>query len=176
MSNIVYIGVSLDGYIADKKGGLEWLEIIPNPDNDDLGWSDFMERIDALVMGRNTFEAVLGFGVQWPYEKKVFVLSNTLKSLPDGYEDKAEIINGTPKEITKKLKDKGYNNLYVDGGKTIQSFLQADMIDEMIITRLPILLGGGSPLFGNLSEHKIFEHVSTKVMLNAMVSTHYKRK
>ena len=77
MTNIVYIATSLDGYIADKDGGLDWLNSIPNPENVDLGFANFMERIDALVMGRATFETVCGFDVEWPYPKPVFVLSNT---------------------------------------------------------------------------------------------------
>ncbi len=72
MSNIVYVATSLDGYIADKDGGIDWLESIPNPDHDDFGWENFIERIDALVMGKKTFETVLGFGVEWPYPKKVY--------------------------------------------------------------------------------------------------------
>ena len=83
MSNIVYIATSLDGYISDKDGGLEWLQMVPNPDNLDFGWADFMSRIDAIVMGRITFETVCGFDCDWPYSKPVFVLSNTLTSLPD---------------------------------------------------------------------------------------------
>jgi len=176
MCNIVYIGTSLDGFIADRNGGLDWLQSVPNPDNDDLGWNEFMERIDAIVMGRITFETILGFDVEWPYQRKVFILSNTLKSLPRGFEDKAEIVNGTPSEITSKLEAKGFENLYIDGGKTIQSFLADDMIDELIITRLPILLGGGTPLFGNLPEHMTLDHISTKVLLGSMVTSHYKRR
>ena len=176
MSNIVYIGVSIDGYIADRDGGLDWLQSVPNLDNDDFGFTGFIESIDALVMGRNTFETVVGFGGEWPYTKKVFVLSKTLLSLPPRYEGKAEIIKGTPSQITKTLNSKGYKNLYIDGGKTIQSFLLDDLIDEMIITRIPILLGGGTPLFGNLPRHLIFDHISTRVLLNELVLSHYKRR
>ena len=83
MTNIVYIATSLDGYIADKEGGLDWLNCVPNPHQDDMGFVDFMNSIDALVMGRNTFETVCGFDMPWPYNKPVFVLSNTLKSIPE---------------------------------------------------------------------------------------------
>ena len=176
MSNIVYVGTSLDGYIADSDGGLDWLESIPNPENDDLGWGEFMERIDAIVMGRNTYETVLSFGVDWPYPKKVFVLSNTLHSPPKELEKKVEIVSGRPSEIVALLNDDGYENLYIDGGSTVQSFLEDDLIDELVITRLPILLGEGTPLFGPLPEHRMFEHVSTKVLLDAMVVSRYMRK
>ena len=90
MSNIVFIATSLDGYIADKDGGLDWLQSIPNPENLDMGWGDLIDRIDALVMGRKTFEKVCSFDCDWPYSKPVFVLSNSMKSKPDGYEGKAE--------------------------------------------------------------------------------------
>lgn len=176
MSNIVYIATSLDGYIADKDGGLGWLHSIPNPDNLDLGWVDFMEKIDALIMGRNTFETVCGFNVEWPYPMPVFVLSDTMTSMPEAYSDKASIISGSLSEVVESLNQRGFTDLYVDGGKTIQSFLDADMIDELIITQLPILLGGGVPLFGTLAEPLAFEHISTQVHLDALVQTHYRRK
>jgi len=176
MTNIVYIATSLDGYISDKEGGLEWLHSIPNPDNLDLGFSDFLESVDALIMGRNTFETVCSFDVEWPYPVPVFVLSNTMTSIPEGYKDKADIVSGPLSQIIESLNVKGFKRLYVDGGKTIQSFLKADFIDEMIITQLPILLGGGVPLFGDMNEALDFEHVTTQVYLDAMVKTHYRRK
>ncbi|MGI9276141.1 MAG: dihydrofolate reductase family protein [Endozoicomonas sp.] len=175
MSNIVYIATSLDGYIADSDGGLDWLQTVPNPEHDDFGFAEFMAGIDALVMGRNTFDVVCGFGGEWPYPKPVFVLSSSLKEIPAEYKDKAELVCGSLKEVVESLRQRGFNNLYTDGGKTIQSFLQAGMIDEMIITRIPILLGGGIPLFGSLPEHMTFEHVGTKVLLDALVQSHYRR-
>ena len=176
MPNTVYIATSLDGYIADKDGGLDWLHSIPNPDNFDLGWADFIAKIDALVMGRNTFEAVCGFGVEWPYPMPVFVLSTSMTSIPGAYRDKAEIVNGPLPLVIESLHAKGFTNLYIDGGKTIQSFLRADLIDEMIITQIPILLGGGSALFSDLSKPIAFEHLGTKLLLNAMVQNHYRSK
>ena len=175
MTNIVYIATSLDGYISDKDDGLDWLDSIPNPDNIDMGFDDHMNRIDALVMGRKTFEVVCGFDGPWPYTKPVFVLSNSLSSLPEGYEDKAELVSGSLADVLATIHSRGHENLYVDGGTTIQSFLKEDLIDEMIITVLPILLGGGSPLFGELAQPMRFEHVKTEVMLNAMVQSHYQR-
>jgi dihydrofolate reductase len=135
-----------------------------------------MDRIDAIVMGRKTFEKVCGFGCGWPYSKPVFVLSNSLSSLPQEYEGKAELISGMLSDILKALHRKGYERLYIDGGVTIQSFLEEDLIDEMIITVLPILLGGGSPLFGALSKPLDFDLMNSEVMLNAMVKNHYRRR
>ncbi len=71
MANYVYIATSLDGFIADKDGGLDWLMEIPSPDNSDYGFAEFMDRVDALVMGRNTFDKVVTFG-EWPYTKHRF--------------------------------------------------------------------------------------------------------
>lgn len=176
MSNTVYIATSLDGYIADRNGGLDFLQTVPAPEGDDLGFGDFMASIDALIMGRITMETVLGFNIGWPYDKPVFVLSNTMSEVPEILEGKAEIIQGTPTDISAELKGRGFEKLYIDGGKVIQSFLDDDLIDDMIITTIPILLGGGSSLFGALSDHLEFDHVSTEILAGAMVKSHYKRK
>ena len=176
MSNIVFIATSLDGYISDKDDGLDWLHSIPNPDKLDFGFDALMNRIDAMVMGRKTFEKVHSFDGLWPYSNPVFVLSKSLSSLPEGYEGKAELISGTLDDVLATIHGRGHQELYVDGGSTIQSFLKQDLIDEMIITVLPILLGGGSPLFGDLPEPLGFEHVKTEVLLDAMVQSHYNRK
>lgn len=175
MANIVFIATSLDGYIADKNGGLDWLQSVPNPDNIDMGFAPLMERVDALVMGRNTLEVVLSFGVEWPYSKPVFVLSNTLTKVPAGYEDKVFLVKGELKEVVQNLNEQGYKDLYIDGGKTIQSFLKQDLIDEMSITTIPVLLGGGSPLFGELDTMQSFKLVESQIHLDAIVQTTYQR-
>ena len=176
MSNIVFIATSLDGYIADKDGGVDWLHSIPNPENLDMGYVELNDRIDALVMGRKTFEKVCSFDCDWPYSKPVFVLSNSMKSIPDGYKGKVESIKGSLSEVMESIHQKGYKHLYVDGGVTVQSFLNEDLIDEMIITVIPILLGGGIRLFGELPIQMEFEHVKTEVFLSAIVQNHYRRK
>lgn len=176
MPNIVYIATSLDGYIADKHNNIDWLHDIPNPDGSDLGFSQFMSSIDALVMGRNTLEKVLSFDCDWPYSKPVFVLSNTMTSVPTGYEDKVFLVNGELNTIVKELNGKGLQNLYIDGGVTIQNFLKEDMIDELIITTIPVLLGGGIPLFGELSEPLKFKHSQSNQMLDCIVQNHFIRE
>lgn len=173
--NKVYIGVSIDGYIADRNGGLEWLEQVPNPDNNSMGYEEFMSGIDALVMGKNTFETVLGFGGDWPYTKPVFVLSTTLQSVPVELENRVFIVNGTLKSVINEVHNKGYHNLYIDGGRTIQSFLKEDLIDEIITSTIPVLLGGGSRLFGDLTKHLEFELASSTVLLNQIVQTRFIR-
>jgi dihydrofolate reductase len=106
----------------------------------------------------------------------MYVLSNSLKSIPEGYEGKAETIKGSLSEVIESIHQKGYKHFYIDGGVTVQSFLKEDLIDEMIITVIPILLGGGIPLFGELPKQMEFEVVKTEVFLNAIVQNHYRRK
>jgi dihydrofolate reductase len=174
--NSVFIATSLDGYIADKIGGIDWLYSIPNPSNNDMGYIEFISDIDALVMGRTTFETVCGFDVDWPYDKPVFVLSTTLQEIPESHKGKAFLVKGTLTEILEQIHKKGYHRLYIDGGTTIRNFLKTDFIDEMIITTIPILLGGGSPLFSELPKELEFELIKTTTFLNQVSQNHYKRK
>lgn len=174
MSLYVYIAQSLDGYIADKNGGIDWLNEIPNPENSDFGFAEFIGKIDAIVMGRNTFETAISFGV-WIYTKPVYVVSATLNDLPQEYSGKAEILNLKPKQIIETLAKNGMKNLYIDGGALIQSFLSEDLIDELIITSIPILLGGGIPLFGELDNSLKFKFQKSEVLNNSLVKSYYKR-
>ena len=176
MPNYVYIAVSLDGFIADKDGGIDFLSSTPNPDNDDFGFAKFMESVDGLIMGRKTFETVCGFGGEWGYSKRVFVLSNTMAAVPPGYDDKAEIVTGEMGSILRSLSERGYINMYIDGGITVQSFLREGLIDEIIITTIPVILGGGSPLFSSLPAPIALELVKSEVLLNALVKNHYRIK
>lgn len=175
--NTVYIATSIDGYIAREDGTIDWLMELPNPGNSDYGFSVFLDRIDGIIMGRNSFETVLAFN-EWPYPKAmpIFVLTNSLDELPATLPAKVEIVKGELKRIIGSLKVKGIRNLYIDGGKTIQGFLQEDLIDEMIITRIPILLGSGIPLFGKNNLELKFEHVETEVFNNLLVRSKYIRK
>lgn len=176
MKNRVYIATSLDGYIADKDGGIDWLEGIPNPDGDDMGYGDFMAQTDALLMGRTTFETVCSFDIDWPYTKPVYVLSNTLTEVPEAYVGKVWLVKGTLTEVLRQINARGHYQLYIDGGTVISSFLAEDLIEEMIITVFPILLGGGHRLFGALPEKQEFELVNSKTCLGQLVQNHYRRK
>jgi dihydrofolate reductase len=148
MGNFAYIATSLDGFIARKDGSLDWLVNIDNPEKSDYGFSDFISQIDAVVIGRGTYEVVAGFR-PWPYNKPVFVLSTTLKH--EYIETiNVKILSKDPSELVSYLNSKGFNNLYIDGGKTIQGFLSQNLIDELIISRIPVLLGSGIPLFGEI--------------------------
>jgi dihydrofolate reductase len=174
--NIVFIAKSLDGFIAGKNGELNWLHSIPNPKNIDMGFNDLMQEIDAIIMGRITFETVCKLGGEWPYHKHVFVLSHSLKEIPEKLNKKATLINGKPQTILDKIYEKKYFKLYIDGGRTIHAFLTEDLIDELRITTIPILLGGGFPLFGDLANPMEFEHIESKTFLNQIVQNHYRRK
>lgn len=176
MSNIVYIAASLDGFIADKDGGLEWLQNTPNPDGIDFGYKDFIDRIDAIIMGRRTFEVVLGFGIEWPYKKPVFVLTNTLKVVSDILKEHVEIITGNLQDIVNNLNKRGLKNIYIDGGSTIQSFLKENLIQEIIITTIPIILGGGVPLFSELQNSVSLELIKSEVFKDSIVQNHYRIK
>lgn len=174
--NLVFIAQSLDGYISDRNGGLGWLEMVPNPEKLDMGYVSMIERVDALVMGRNTFDTVCSFGIDWPYTKPVFVISNSMSEVPEKYKGKIELVNGSLKEILENIHAKGYESLYIDGGKTIQSFLKEDLIDELIVTTFPVLLGGDASLFGDLPKEQEYELMESKVYLDQIMQTAYKRK
>lgn len=130
--------------------------------------------MDTAVIGRGTFEKVLSFR-DWPYNKKVFVLSTSIKQIPDNLQGKAEIVSMRPKEMINFLAGSGFTNIYVDGGKVIQEFLKEDCIDELIITRVPTLIGKGIPLFGLLDKDLHFEHIETNVYSNGLVKSRYRR-
>lgn len=147
----VYIATSVDGFIATSEGGLEWLEkpeyfAVPMKG---LSFSDFLSTVDGLVMGRKTFEKVLTFG-HWPYEgTPVVVLSSNEIEIPSHLANAVRLESGMPQEILERLATAGCRHMYIDGGITIQRFLKAKLINEITITRIPVLLGSGLPLFGN---------------------------
>jgi dihydrofolate reductase len=174
MANYVYIATSLDGFIATLDGGVEWLDDVPNPDGSDFGFAAFIARVDAILMGSGTYEKVLSFG-QWPYENKVFVLSQRIKSVPEELTGKVEIVKGPLADVIADLKGQGFEHLYVDGGKVIQRLLREDLIDELIITKIPKLLGKGIPLFGDLDEIMAFTHIETEVLNDCLVKSRYAR-
>lgn len=127
-------------------------------------------------MGRKTFETVCGFEIDWPYQQPVFVLSNTLQEIPEPYQGKAFLVSGNLTDVLAQIHQKGFGRLYIDGGTTIRGFLAADLIDEMIITTIPILLGGGSTLFSTLPKELDFELLGVKTYLGQVTQQHYKRK
>jgi dihydrofolate reductase len=165
----VFIGTSLDGFIARRNGALDFLPESPEPH----GYEEFFASVDALVIGRKTFETVLGFG-DWPYGKKrVIVLSSQpldFSGVKDGH---VEQMAESPAEIVAKLAATGAHNLYIDGGITIQRFLRAGLIQRLIITRVPVLIGEGIPLFGSLPGDVRLRHVATQHYASGLVKSEY---
>src|SRR5215216_2825414 len=158
MKASVFIGTSLDGFIARADGALDFL---PPGGGEPHGYDEFMATVDALVIGRNTFETVLGFDT-WPYGKTpVFVLSSRPLA-PAPSEAVVEHLSGPPAEIVSHLSDCVIRHIYVDGGITIQRFLAAGLIQRLIITRVPVLIGDGIPLFGPLPQDVRLRHVETR--------------
>ena len=174
--NKVFIATSIDGFIAGKKGEIDWLDAIPGLDNIDTGYDAFMSDIDALVMGRITFETVCGFDMDWPYQKPVFVVSNTMNEIPEELMGKVHHVKGAVMNILNEIHQMGFHNLYIDGGGLIQSFLREEFIDEMIITVIPIVLGGGHSLFWKLTTRLHYECQGTKHFLNSVVQNHFVRR
>ncbi len=172
----VFIGTSLDGFIARPDGSIDWLIAGENPSNtEDYGYQAFADTIDGMVMGRNTYELAITFP-EWQYKgKRVFVLTTGSPRIPDHLADSVEIAHESPVALVKRLEREGFKRLYVDGGKTIQSFLRAGLIDDMTITQLPVLIGEGIPLFGPLAHDLRFKHIETITYPNGYVQSKYER-
>jgi len=171
----VFVGVSLDGFIARANGDLDWLMGDAESDGGDHGYNEFIAGIDAIVMGRKTFEKVLTFA-KWYYgDKRVVVLSNHPLdlSLARDRGGVVELMGGSPAEIVSKLAASGARCLYVDGGITIQRFLCAGVIHRLIISRLPVLIGEGIPLFGSLPRDIRLNHIATRTYPGGMVHSEY---
>jgi dihydrofolate reductase len=166
----VFIGTSLDGFIARPNGALDFL---PEGCGEPHGYNEFIATVDALVIGRNTFETVLAFPV-WPYgDKRVVVLSSQPIDLSAVRGGVVEQMAGPPAEIVAKLAASGAHHLYVDGGITIQNFLRAGLIDRLTITRVPVLIGDGIPLFGALPRDVRLHHVATQHYPSGLVKSEY---
>ena len=170
MTASVFIGVSVDGFIARPNGDLDWL---PAGGGEPHGYDEFMASVDALVIGRNTFEKVLTFDT-WPYgDKRVVVLSSCPVDLSVVKGGVVEQMGGSPAEIVSQLAASGANHLYVDGGITIQRFLREGLIQRLIITRVPVLIGEGIPLFGSLPHDVRLQHVATRHYPSGLVQSEY---
>jgi len=166
--NKIFIATTIDGYIADREGKIDYLDIFPELNTIDTGYASFISDIDALVMGRLTYETVCAFDIPWQYTKPVYVLSSRPKSGRLKFDLHVTYLKGHTNEILDQVHKDGYHKLYIDGGSVIQSFLAKDLIDEMIITIIPVLLGGGSPLFGVHNQMLHFRCTETKHFLNAV--------
>ncbi len=165
----VFCATSLDGYIARADDGLDWLPTDPEPH----GYDEFIATIDAIVMGRKTFDVVLAFG-SWLYGTTPVIV---LTSRPDAVARPAgavvEGMSGTPGEIVARLEQRGMRHLYINGGITIQRFVAAGLIQRMTITQIPVLLGTGIPLFGPVPHDIRLRPVATRSYPSGLVQTEY---
>jgi dihydrofolate reductase len=170
MTAFVFIGTSVDGFIARPNDDLDFL---PEGGGEPHGYNEFIASVDAIVIGRKTFEKVLTFGA-WPYgDKRVVVLSSRPLDLSKASGGVVEQMAGPPAEIVSQLAARGVYNLYVDGGVTIQRFLRAGAIQRLIITRVPVLIGEGVPLFGALPHDVRLRHVATRAYPSGLVQSEY---
>jgi dihydrofolate reductase len=172
MKASVFIATSLDGFIARTNGDIDWLGE-PQEGGEDQGYQKFIDTVDFLVMGRNTYEKVLSFGMPWPYEKPVVVLTHRPLDIAAELASSVESMSGSPADIVAKLSVRGAQHLYVDGGRTIQSFLDASLIQRLIITRIPVLLGAGIPLFGPLQQDIKLRHIETRAFEDGNLQSEY---
>jgi dihydrofolate reductase len=165
----VFVGTSLDGFIARANGEFDFLD---EGGGEPHGYDEFMATVDALVIGRKTFETVLAFE-QWPYGKKPVVVLSTRPLPPAPPEAVVEHMSGEPAEIWAQLTARGLQHIYVDGGITIQRFFRAGLIQRLIVTRVPVLIGQGIPLFGALPHDVILRHVATRQYAGGLVQSEY---
>ncbi len=169
----VYIATSVDGFIARPDGSLDWLPGMGGPGGEDYGYGAFFTSVDALAMGRETFEKVLSFD-PWPYgDKRVVVLTHRPLEVPARLSATVEAMAGTPREVVERLAARGLRHLYLDGGKTIQGFLAAGLVQQLILTRVPVLIGEGRPLFGPLPHDLPLRHLETRAYPNGLVQSRY---
>jgi dihydrofolate reductase len=166
----VFVGISVDGFLARPDGAFDFLD---EGGSEPHGYDEFIAGIDTLVIGRNTFEIVLAFP-EWPYgERRVVVLSSRPLDLSVVRGGRVEQMDGAPAEIIAKLAASGAQHLYVDGGITIQGFLRAGLVDRLTLSRVPVLIGQGIPLFGSLPGDVRLRHIATQHYKGGLVKSEY---
>jgi dihydrofolate reductase len=171
MTASVFVGTSVDGFIARRNDDLDFL---PPGGGEPHGYNEFLATVDAIVIGRKTFEKVLTMG-PWPYgDKRVVILSSRPLDLSAAVGGVVEQMAGPPAEIVSQLAASGAHHLYIDGGITIQRFLRAGLIQRLIITRVPVLIGEGVPLFGALPRDIRLRHVATRHFPSGLVQSEYR--
>ena len=169
MKTSVFVGTSLDGFIARSNGSYDFLTAAGGEPH---GYDEFMSTVDTLVIGRHTFEAVLQLPA-WPYgARPVFVLS-TRALAPSPAGAVVERMSGNPAEILAQVAARGLRHAYVDGGITVQRFLRAGLLQRLIITRVPVLIGDGIPLFGVTERDIRLKHVATRAYASGLVQSEY---
>jgi dihydrofolate reductase len=170
----VFVGTSVDGFIARQNGAFDFL---PADGGEPHGYEEFFASVDALVIGRKTYETVLAMSEAWYYrDKRVVVLSSRPLDLSPALRrgGRVEQMSGPPQEIVTQLAAGGAQHLYVDGGFTIQEFLRAGLIDRLVITRVPVLIGTGISLFGAVPHDIPLEHLVTRQYKTGLVQSEYR--
>ena len=172
----VFVATSLDGFIARENGEIDWL-LKHDQAGEDHGYDDFIRDIDVIVMGRGSYESVRSLG-DWFYNRPVLVLSAQLaqQAVPSELTGKVRFSDKSPDDAMAMLQAEGARRAYVDGGRIIQSFLALDMISDMVITRVPMLLGAGRPLFGGRQRDVALAHKSTRCFPSGLVQSRYEVK
>jgi dihydrofolate reductase len=165
----IYIATSIDGYIARKDGSLDWLEYGHEGGDEDYGFKKFFNSVDALILGRNTYEVVSGFE-KWPYEgKRVIVLTRTLKEV----RQEAELFCGELSELLSKLHSENIKHVWVDGGVTASNFLEAGLVDFLTISVIAMVLGSGIPLFSLMNKESKCRLLNTQSYPSGLVQLNY---
>jgi dihydrofolate reductase len=166
----VFVGTSVDGFIARRNGDFDFL---PEGGGEPHGYDEFLASVDVLVIGRNTYEKVLTFD-SWPYrDKRVVVLSSRAVDLANVHGAALEHMSGSPAQIMDRLSASGAKHAYVDGGITVQRFIRAGLIQRIVVTRVPVLIGDGIPLFGSLPGDVRLRHVLTTAYASGLVKSEY---
>jgi len=167
----VFIATSVDGFIARENGSVDFLPEAP----EEHGYEAFIRTVDAHVIGRETFQWVLDYGGPWLFSKPVVVLTSGAPpaAVPADARD-LEFMAGDPRDVAARLAQRGWKSVYVDGGVTIQRFLEAGLITRMTITRVPVVLGRGRPLFGPTSRDIPLLHLGTRSYPSGLVTSEYR--
>ena len=167
----VFCGVSVDGFLARPDDTLDFLD---TGGQEPHGFTDFLASVDVVVIGRRTFDVVLKLGHVGLYgNKAVIVLSGRRPDFSSVADAGVEQMSGEPGEIVRRLEARGFQHAYIDGGLTIQRFLAAGLIDRLVITRVPVLIGAGIPLFGPIPGDIPLHHVATRSYQGGLVQSEY---
>jgi dihydrofolate reductase len=181
----VFVVTSADGYISTADDRIDWLENAGNVEADmgehsDMGFSHFINSIDCMVISRKCMERISGFNLlpeQWPYgDTRIVVLSDSVKEVPDNLTGRVEIYSGDISELITQLENKGFSHAYVDGGITITSFFNLQLINEITILQAPVLLGEGKPLFANIAKQIKLENTQVYHYPNDFIQLKYQVK
>jgi len=164
----VLVGVSLDGYIARADGGLDWLEPFQGEEH---GYAEFLTAVDALVIGRGTYDTVLGFP-EWPYLRKRVIVCTSRPANPAHGE---ELWPGPPRVLAERLDREGVRSVYLDGGALVSNFLREGLVDELTINVVPLVLGGGRPLFASGLPELPLRLLEAKSFPSGLVQLRYAR-